>query len=626
MTKAIALIKDNYLIITILCVAAALRFYHLDYQSVWLDELHTLNEANPSYTFSGVYDEVVAGEQMPPLYFFIIHILFKLFGYTPLVLRTFSAVIGVLGVGAIYFLGKEIHNRKAGLLAAALTSVNSFHIYFSQEGRPYALLFLLTVCSFYFLFRFIKSPSLKSSLLYGFFAGLILYGHFFALFTLVAQAIILLYYIYRPFGVTSKKFFSYCIISGIVVIVLFSPCIPIILALNKTTSFWIPPATADTYLNIFKDFFGHSKIIIYTMLALVIAYFGFLARKKDDLGTGFMMQKYRTGVFILTTWFVITVLLPAIRSYLSVPMIISRYFVNILPVVLIMAAIVLASIKNNIARLAILLFIVVFSLKNIIHDKQYYTAISKSQFREVTTFIKEKNTQKAPVVTTLHWHYKYFFDDVTQQQVVGNTLDEYIGRMKQDAGLIKPFWYTNAHSNYFNINDENKAFLNEHFDLYKKVILFDAWANYYEPKASSEINNQDNIQPEVIPPARVLKSFDLSLFRNVTSKNNSGLVFHSNGSAFSPDLKLQEGSYKLSVKGISYPFQPLNGENAHFRVRMNGNEIGEFYLNEKGSEAQVPFELKKPMLVFFEIIYDNDDMINNIDRNGIIHSVEITAD
>ena len=46
--KAINLIKSNYIFIAIMFIAAIARFYHVDFQSVWLDEIHTLNEANPT--------------------------------------------------------------------------------------------------------------------------------------------------------------------------------------------------------------------------------------------------------------------------------------------------------------------------------------------------------------------------------------------------------------------------------------------------------------------------------------------------------------------------------------------------------------------------------------------------
>jgi uncharacterized membrane protein len=80
MKKILTKIRENKLLTIVIVVGAILRFYNLDFQSVWLDEIHTLNEANPNLTFIEVYESVFQGEQMPPLYFYIIYVLFKVFG------------------------------------------------------------------------------------------------------------------------------------------------------------------------------------------------------------------------------------------------------------------------------------------------------------------------------------------------------------------------------------------------------------------------------------------------------------------------------------------------------------------------------------------------------------------
>ena len=75
-------IKENYLLITILVFAAILRFYHIDFQSIWLDEIHTMNEANPNVGFFDLYDIIMAGEQMPPLYFYSLYFFSDMYLYT----------------------------------------------------------------------------------------------------------------------------------------------------------------------------------------------------------------------------------------------------------------------------------------------------------------------------------------------------------------------------------------------------------------------------------------------------------------------------------------------------------------------------------------------------------------
>ena len=40
--KIVNYLKEHYFLISILAVGAFLRLYHLDFQSVWIDEIHTM--------------------------------------------------------------------------------------------------------------------------------------------------------------------------------------------------------------------------------------------------------------------------------------------------------------------------------------------------------------------------------------------------------------------------------------------------------------------------------------------------------------------------------------------------------------------------------------------------------
>ncbi|MBC8883667.1 glycosyltransferase family 39 protein [Flavobacterium piscinae] len=88
-----------------------------------------MNDANPKLTFKEFYDGILFWEYIPHMYFYLVRILFELFGYTTLVARVFSAIIGVLGVYSMYLLAKEIFNKKVGLVAADF-SISKYFSYF----------------------------------------------------------------------------------------------------------------------------------------------------------------------------------------------------------------------------------------------------------------------------------------------------------------------------------------------------------------------------------------------------------------------------------------------------------------------------------------------------------------
>ena len=49
MSQFISSVKSNKWIILILIVATILRLYNIDYQSLWMDEIYTLNVASPKH-------------------------------------------------------------------------------------------------------------------------------------------------------------------------------------------------------------------------------------------------------------------------------------------------------------------------------------------------------------------------------------------------------------------------------------------------------------------------------------------------------------------------------------------------------------------------------------------------
>ena len=108
--KIIHIIKKNYILVAILIIASILRLYHLDFQSPWLDEVLTLKETSPDFSFSEFKDQVLLREGMPHLYFLIIREL-NAICYSSFTPRFFSAILGVLIVLSTYVLGKNFFQK-----------------------------------------------------------------------------------------------------------------------------------------------------------------------------------------------------------------------------------------------------------------------------------------------------------------------------------------------------------------------------------------------------------------------------------------------------------------------------------------------------------------------------------
>ena len=475
-------LKENYLLIAIVILATALRVYHIDFQSIWLDEIHTMNEANPKIPLKELYNVIMAGEQMPPLYFYSLYFLFKIFGYTTLVARVYSAIVGIVSVFSIYLLGKEMINKKAGLFAALLLSVNSFHLYYSQDARPYMLFFLFTTFSFYNLIKFLKLPSKKNALYYGITTAMMINTHFFGLFVLFSQYITLLFFLILSKNTQRKGFFVNSFISGIVTLLLFIPSMKVFIKVSEIKDFWIPAPTLDAYTLIFKEFFGNSELVLTLVGLLFIIYFIKLSKEKNTSieYKSIIENKTIFAFVLLIPWIIIVLLIPLIRSYLSIPMIISRYFISILPALIIILSIAINQFKNKIIQIGIIGLFIVFSLTDIIIVKKYYTNINKAQFRESTQFIIDNNSKKEPVVSSLGWYMPYFFkNEKAYYEIIDKTLDAYIAEMEQDSTKIKPFWLTDGFGSEYVPSETSLKFINENFYIDNNYDGFQAWSKHF---------------------------------------------------------------------------------------------------------------------------------------------------
>lgn len=486
--KALEYIKQNYWLLAILTGASVLRLFHLDFQSVWMDEIYTLNVSDPSLTFKQMHDEVVLREGFPYLYFILLRFFYAVFGYTEIVARLLSAVGGIAGVGAIYVFGKHIFNKQAGLIAAFLLAINDFHIAASQEARPYTLFVLFAIIAFYRLSVFIKEQSLKNAIWFGLAAGLMLNINFFALITLFAQGLVLLFVIAFSEKENRLKLFFRSVLAGAIAILLFLPNYEIFLKLMNFQSFWVPAPQADSYTLMFREFLGNSEI---TWIIFMIILFCYAVNvfKENEVYLNFramLGNPINYSFAILFFWFMGYFGLLYAKSYFGTSVVLSRYFITMVPVILLMLAMGIYFIRNRIAQSAIILVILYFSLANLIIAKEYYTKVNKSQYREVSNYIKENNTPAAPVYTSLKYWYAYFLQKgENQQQLTELPLENLVRQMMQRPDMIKPFWYADAHVRPYSLSTEAQEFIDKNFVLSDNFEGFDAWTRYYEPKTAS---------------------------------------------------------------------------------------------------------------------------------------------
>jgi mannosyltransferase len=181
--------------LTVLAVGAGLRFYRLGYQELRGDE-------GFSYLIARLPTERIVptlleqGDPHSPLHYLLLHGWMALAGTSELVLRTPSALLGILLLGLLFGLGQALGGRRLGLLLGGLAALSQGLVWLAQDARNQYVLALVCATAATLLFaRALRRPGWSIWCAYGLACALTVYSHYYGLFALLAHG---LYFLAEP--------------------------------------------------------------------------------------------------------------------------------------------------------------------------------------------------------------------------------------------------------------------------------------------------------------------------------------------------------------------------------------------------------------------------------------------
>ncbi|MFZ2199590.1 MAG: glycosyltransferase family 39 protein [Microgenomates group bacterium] len=175
----------------ILSLALLLRLVFIN-QSLWLDESI---EALALMGRLGPLMQYALADYQPPLYHLIGWVNTHLFGFSELVLRLPSLISGLFTVYFVTKIGELLGNKKVGMIVGLLAATSPLLIYYSGEGRTYAMTTFFVTASFYYLIQLIsnKNNSKLCTLYYLLFTICFIYTSYLSWFLLLAEGIYVIY-------------------------------------------------------------------------------------------------------------------------------------------------------------------------------------------------------------------------------------------------------------------------------------------------------------------------------------------------------------------------------------------------------------------------------------------------
>jgi uncharacterized membrane protein len=596
--------KENLPIISIVFLAFLLRFYKLDFQSFWLDELHTARES--AMSLKDLFYYLRTFDTHPPLFYLAEKCMILLFGSSEITLRFLPALAGTISVWAIYLLGKEFYNKHLGLTAALLTCVNFFHLSYSQEARQYIFLFLFVCLSFLFLVKFIKTLSLKNGLYYALFTLLALYFQYFSLFIVASQCVLAgLCWLWEQED--KRKFFLNFLISGCVIALGFSFQIPQILKMSSAGASWIPPTTDDFAIKIFFDFFGNAGLLHPFVILLLLLGLMYLLQHLKTTRQPLKSDRYALLALVLFGWICFSFLIAYLRSILAIPMIVSRYFIIVLPAFLLLLSLGFEFIKNRHLKYGLLIFFCLLSLIDITLVKNYYSKATKTQFRELAQSINDFPAYPVNAALT-SWHLTYYLNKYGfKGPVYSSGFDRFSNDALHDT-ILHGFWLADAHSGP-KPSKEVIDKLSIRYNLVQSVDFLDAWQILFLNKTDSGHlytlynfrNANKGIDPMVINADTVMPIWNDKPFTIATA--------------------LPMGNYDIHIIAYGTAAKKIF---PHLNISTGHEMIGQCFTTEKPTGYTFKYHPSKENSLL-SIVMDNDytDTVMKQDRNVFIKSILI---
>ena len=180
-------LRSPLLVLLLASLAFAIRLYHLDFQSLWRDEVDVILFAEKGPL--GLLPWFMEPGQNGPLYYLLLSFWMTLVGRGEFSVRFFSLFWGVLLVPLIYQVGRRWLERRVALLAALLVGFSPYLVWYSQEAKMYSFLAFLSLLSVHLYLLALERTRWYLWLAYLLTTGLSMYIHILAVLLVPFQAL-----------------------------------------------------------------------------------------------------------------------------------------------------------------------------------------------------------------------------------------------------------------------------------------------------------------------------------------------------------------------------------------------------------------------------------------------------
>ncbi|RON43029.1 glycosyltransferase family 39 protein [Pseudomonas frederiksbergensis] len=333
-----------------------LRLRNITVDSLWLDEVFSLATSHPDNSLLEVCQRTLV-DVHPPAYQIVLWVFYKLFGFSEWGGRYLSVVFGVFLIAAVFCLGKQLFNCRAGLISAWLAAINFYLITYSQETRSYELLALLTTVSFIAFVKAVRTRDRFHIAIYSLVATLLVNTHYFGFLVVAAQAfLVVCTLLERPLDRRLLYRFG---LAGSFILLSVAPYVSYVYFNFHRQGFWLAPPNDRFFIELFNLYFGNFTLsVIYAVLVVV----GATRLIKEE--------RNREALRLFVFWIVACAIIPYVRSLYIQPVLTMRSSIVLLPALLVTIAYAISLIDDRWTQLGIAVIVLCFSMTPLFTDNK----------------------------------------------------------------------------------------------------------------------------------------------------------------------------------------------------------------------------------------------------------------
>src|SRR5713101_2010539 len=181
--------------------------------------------------FGDMLRQLQATDVHPPLHAAILWVTVRAVGSSELAIRLPSIVAGTLVVPMLYLAGRELFDRRTGLIAAVLGAAFPLAVWYSQEARMYSLYMLFTTVAVFAQARALRLGRVQEWTLYGVATAALLWTQYLSVLVVLAQQVVFAVAILkgRRAGASIKRVVTAWLGSLALAAVLLAPLLPYVL-------------------------------------------------------------------------------------------------------------------------------------------------------------------------------------------------------------------------------------------------------------------------------------------------------------------------------------------------------------------------------------------------------------